>query len=441
MTPGPAGAPALEVEVERLPDSQARLTVVAPVEQAERGISRAVGKLSGQVRLPGFRPGKAPAAVVERAVGWPAIQQEAVDLLLPELYAAAIQQTDLEPVSQPQVSEAQLERGEPFRFVATVGIRPVVNLGDYRQLRVPVEDKPVPDEEVDATLEELRQRYAQLTDVSDRGVEAGDVVTAALTMLHNGTVVGTPEQEQTLDLERGGLLPGMAEQLVGAVVGGDPVDITLTMPDDYARPELRGELVTITARVTRIQAKELPALDDNLAAIAGHGESLAELRQYVREQIAAEARRVAEQAQVAAAMEELLGLTRVEVPESMIQAEIDHQIRDFTSRLEATGITLQDVLSAQGSSLEQLRGERRQAAVEAVRLELALSEVVRREHIFVSDEEADAALAALVPRGASRADRTRLREALRGQLEIGKARDLVAALARGQEPAEPPAVG
>lgn len=348
MSPSPANAPALEVEVERLPDSQAKLTVVAPVEQVERGISQALGKLSGQLRLPGFRPGKAPATVVERAVGWAAIQQEAVDLLLPELYAVAVRQADLEPISQPQVSEAQLERGEPFRFVATVGVRPAVTLGDYHQLRVPVEEKPVSDEEVDETVAELRQRYAQLTDVSDRAVEAGDVVTAELTMLHNGEAVGSPGQVQTLDLERGGLLPGMAEQLVGATVGGDPIDITLTVPEDYSREDLRGEMVTITAKVTGIQAKELPALDDNLAAIVGRGETLAELMDYIRGEIAAEFRRAAERAQVEAAMEELLGLTKVDVPESMIQAEIDHQIGDLSRRLETSGVTLEQVLSAQG---------------------------------------------------------------------------------------------
>ncbi len=430
MTPRPADAPALDVEVERLPDSQAKLTVVAPVERVEKGISRAVGRLAGQVRLPGFRPGHAPAAVLERAVGWEAIQQEAVDLLLPELYAEAIRQADLEPVSQPQVAEAQLERGEPFRFVVTVGVRPPVTLGDYHQLRVPVEVKPVADEDIDTTIAELRQRYAQLVDV-DRAVEAGDVVTAELTMLHNGEPVGAPDQVQTLDLERGGLIPGMAEQLVGAVAGGDPVEITLTMPEDYSREELRGELVTITAKVTRVQAKELPALDDNLAAIVGRGETLAELREYIREQIAAGNVREAEQAQVAAALEELLGITKVDVPESMIQAEIDHQLRDFSRRLEEGGLTLEALLAVQGSSLEQLRGERRQPAVQAVRLDLALSEVVRREQISVSDEEVDAALAGLIPKGSSKADRQRLREAFRRELEIGKARELVAALARG----------
>ena len=434
MTPSTTDAPsALEVEVERLPGSEAKLTVVAPPDEVERGVGRALTQLAGQVRLPGFRPGKAPAAVVERAVGWPAVQQEAVDIILPELYERAIRQVELEPVAQPQISQSELQRGEAFRFVATVGVRPEVQLGDYRSIRVPLEHKDVPVEDVEGTLTALRQRYAQLTDAGDRPVEVGDVVTARLTMLHNGEVVGTPEQEQTLDLERGELLPGMADQLLGAVAGGDPVEISLTLPEEYAREELRGELVTITAVVTRVQSKELPALDDNLAAIAGQGETLEELRGFIREQIAADLLEEAERAQASAALEALIGMTKAEVPESMIQAEIDHQIRDLDRRLREAGVTLDALLSAQGSSLEQLRGERRQAAVEAVRLDLALGEVVKREGISVEAPELDRAMVGALPKGTAKAARNRVREALRRELELSRARELVLRLARGEE--------
>jgi len=318
MTPSITDAPpALDVEVERLPGSEARLTVVAPREEVDRGIGRALTQLAGQVRLPGFRPGKAPAAVVERAVGWAAVQQETIDIILPELYERAVHQVELEPVAQPQISPSELQRGEPFSFVVTVGVKPEVQLGDYRSIRVPLEHKDVPEEDVEGTLTALRQRYAQLTDAGDRPVEAGDVVTAQLTMHHNGEVVGTAGQEQSLDLERGELLPGMADQLLGAVAGGDPVEISLTLPEEYAREELRGELVTITAVVTRVQAKELPELDDNLAAIAGHGETLEELRAFIKDQLAADLLEEAERAQASAALEALIGMTKAEVPEAL----------------------------------------------------------------------------------------------------------------------------
>ncbi len=410
----------------------------APAAEGERGILRAVAQLGQQVRLPGFRPGKAPAAVVERTVGWPALRQEAIDILLPELYERALRQEGLDPVTPPNVTEVTLERGEPVRFSASLVVRPEVTLGDYRAIRVPLETKPAPEEEVESTLEELRQRYAQLSDAEEgRPVQAGDVVSARLTMRHGDQMVGTPAQEQTLDLQRGDLLPGMADQLIGAAVGADPVEITLTLPEDYPREELRGELVTITAELTRIQAKELPALDDNLAAIVGRGETLEELRRFVREQLAAELAAQAERDRAQKALEQLLAVTKVDVPEAMIQTEIDREVDEMDRSLKEAGLGLEALLSAQGKSLEQLRGEQRQGALERVRLDLALGQVAVAEGLQVSDQELDQAISSILAKGSTREARRRARDPLRRELLRGRARDLVLALARGEGPGAP----
>ncbi|MGH7640174.1 MAG: trigger factor [Candidatus Dormibacteria bacterium] len=425
----------LEVSVERLPGSQARLNVVAPPDEVQRALGLAVGHLGQRYRLPGFRPGKAPAAVVERALGWPALRQHAIDDLLPSVWGRALAQAELEPVSQPEVSEVVLERGQPFRFTASVTLRPEVELGDYRSLRVPLVPQEVGEADLERTLETLRQRYAQLEDAGDRAAELGDVVTARLTMRHGEEVVGSAGQLQTLDLERQDLLPGMAEQVVGAKVG-EPLEATLTLPEEYGRPELRGELVQVTVEVEQIQAKRLPALDDNLATIVGRGENLEQLRQYLREQLAQEALAGAEQDQEAKAVEQLLAISRVEVPEIMVQREIDHQIKDFELRLLASGVGLEQLLAADQKSLEQLRGERRQPAVERVQTELVLEELARREDVKVAEAEVDAALNGIFAKGASKSSRGRAREPLRRELRLGAARRLVAALARGEPPEE-----
>ncbi|HEY6538697.1 MAG TPA: trigger factor [Candidatus Dormibacteraeota bacterium] len=437
MTPTKADALPLTVAVERSAGAQAKLTVEAPPAEVDRALTLALGHLGRQYRLPGFRPGKAPAAVVERMVGWEALREHAIEDLLPEVWARALAQVELEPVSRPEVSEVSLERGQPFRFTATVTLRPDVILGDYHKIQVPVGSAEVAEADVDQAIESLRQRYAQLEDAGDREAQLSDVITADLTMRHQGEVVGSPAQPQTLDLERGDLLPGMADQLVGARVG-DSIDITLTLPEEYGRPELQGELVVITAEVKQLQAKELPALDDNLAAIAGHGDTLADLRQFVREQLVAEARAEAEQAQEAGALQALVDASRVEVPEVMIQAEIDRQIKDLELRLSASGIALDQLLASDDKQLEQLRGERRQPAVERVQLELILEEVARAEGLQVSDREVDQNLERIFARGASKESRRRAREPLRRELRLGQARSLVAALARGEAAPEPP---
>jgi trigger factor len=438
MSPSKTETAPLEVSVERLAGSQARLTVEAPAADVDRALVLALGHLGQQYKLPGFRPGKAPAAVVERAVGWEALRQHAIEDLLPEVWARAVAQAELEPVSRPDVSEVVLERGEPFRFTASVVIRPEVVLGDYRKIKVALSSAEVADADVERTLEELRQRYAQLEDAGDREAILSDVISAELTMRHNDQVVGTPAQLQTLDLERGDLLPGMADQLVGAKVG-QAVEVTLTMPEEYAREELRGELVVITAEIKQIQAKELPALDDNLAAIAGQGENLAELRDFVRAQLADEARLEAEQTQEAKALEELVAISRVEVPEVMIQAEIDRQIKDLELRLSASGISLEQLLASDDKQIEQMRGERRQPAVERVQLELILEDLARREKLEVSDREVEENLQRIFSKGASKDSRRRAREPLRRELLLGQARRWVAARARGESEPEPAA--
>ena len=436
MSPSKTDVTELAVSVERLAGSQVKLTIEAPASEVDRALVQALGHLGRQYRLPGFRPGKAPAAVVERAVGWEALRQHAIEDLLPNVWSRAIAQVDLEPVSAPEVSEVVLERGAPLQFTASVVLRPEVHLGDYRQIRVPVTPPEVAEESLDSTLEALRQRYAQLEDASEREARLGDVLTAELTMRHDGELVGTPAQLQTLDLERGDLLPGMADQLLGARVG-ETVDLTITLPEEYGREELRGEMVVITAEVKQIQAKELPPRDDNLAAIAGHGENLAELRQYVHEQLTEEARFESEQAQESKALEELVAISRVEVPEVMIQSEIDRQIKDLELRLSASGISLEQLLASDDKQLEQLRGERRQPAVERVQLELILEQVARVEGLQVSDRELDENLARIFAKGASKESRRRAREPLRRELLLGEARRRVAALARGESGLEP----
>jgi trigger factor len=352
-----------------------------------------------------------------------------------------VEQAGLEPVSSPNVTQVVLERGEPFHFTASVVVRPEVTLGDYRQIRVPVESQEVSVEDVEGNIEALRQRYAQLTDVGEREAQRGDVITAELTMRHGDQILGTPAQLQTLDLQRNDLLPGMADQLLGAKVG-EPLDVTITLPEEYGRAELRGELVTITADIKQIQAKELPALDDNLAAIAGHGETLEELRRYVRDLLAEEFRLGAEQAQESKALEKLVASSRVEVPEAMVLAEIDHQIKDLELRLSASGISLEQLLASDGKKLDQFRGEQRQPAIERVQQELMLEELARREGLQVSDEELDENLRRIFSGGGSKEARRRAREPLRRELRLGAARRHLASLARGESaPGPSPGLG
>jgi trigger factor len=370
--------------VDRQPDSRVQLRVEAPAAQLESAIAAALRRLSGRVRLPGFRPGKAPAAMVERAVGWEAVRQEAVDALLPELYTRALEQAGVEPVDDPELDLQPVERGEPVVFTATVTVRPDVELGDYRSLRVEVPASEVTDEQVDEMLEELRRRNSELRDV-ERPAQSGDVLRCTLVMRRGEeTLSGEEEQDRDLDIDRERLLPGLADALIGLEAGAER-SFQLALPDDFAREELRGATVDVDVSVSAVRERILPPLDDSLAQFDDSGSTLDELRSHYRsrlEEVSAERDR---EALEASALEALRDHVVIDMPQTMVEREIDRQVADLDARLQSMGMPLDRYLEYTGTTVEKLRGERREPAVQRLRLELALDALAQAEGIEVDE--------------------------------------------------------
>ena len=378
----------IAVAVEHQPASRVQLRVEAPAEQFDAAVAGALRRLAGRVRLPGFRPGKAPAAMVERAVGWEAVRQEAVDALLPELYSRALDQADVHPVDEPDVELGPVERGQAFSFTATVTVRPDVDLGDYTSLSVDVPSTAVTDEQVDEMIEELRRRNSELRDV-ERPAQAGDVLRCSLVMRRGDEVLsGDEENDRDLDSDRERLLPGLADALIG-LEANQQRSFQLTLPEDFGREELRGAVVDVEVSVAAVRKRVLPPLDDSLAAFdEEHGSTLAELRADYRarlEQVSAERDR---EALEAAALEKLRDHVVIDLPESMVEREINRQLADLEMRLQQMGMPLDRYLEYTGTSVEKLRGERREAAVQRLRLELALDALAQAEGIEVDEAAA-----------------------------------------------------
>jgi trigger factor len=388
----------ISVAVERQPASRVQLRVEAPATELDAAVDAALRRLAGRVRLPGFRPGKAPAAMVERAVGWDTVRQEAVDTLLPDLYSRALDQAGVQPVDDPELDLSPVERGQPFVFTATVTVRPDVELGDYSSLRVDVPATEVTDEQVDEMIEELRRRNSELRDV-ERPAQAGDVLRCTLVMRRGDELLsGDEENDRDLDIDRERLLPGLADALIGTQAGQQR-SFQLTLPEDFAREELRNATVDVDVTITAVRERILPPLDDSLAAFdEEHGASLEELRADYRrrlEEVTAERDR---EALEAAALEALRDHLVVELPESMVERELDRQVADLEARLQQMGMPLDRYLEYSGTTVEKVRGERREAAVQRLRLELALDALVEAEGIEV-DEAAVVAEEQRVARG------------------------------------------
>ena len=382
---------AVKVETERKPGSQVLLSVEVPVDQVSRSIDQAYSRLAPRVRIAGFRPGKAPRPMVEREIGWPTLRQEALDLLLPTAYDAALDEAGLDPIDVPRVEVEQFDRGQPMRFKATVSIKPEINLGDYTDIRVPRPQTEVTDKDVEETIERLRARFAELHDV-DRPVQAGDFLTVDTHILKGGaTLVGESQTDAQLEVDKERLIPGLADGLAGQAVN-ETRDIRLTLPEDYPKKDLAGSEVIFRVTVKTIKERRLPPVDDELAKQVGRGQTLLELRQQIQNELQEAAHSADEQRFENDVLKALDDRMQVEVPEALIDREVNRRIRELETRLQDQGVKMDRYLEYTNTSLDVLRAEQRPQAVQKVRLELALETVAEREGLAVSDAEVEDAV-------------------------------------------------
>ncbi|HET9849272.1 MAG TPA: trigger factor [Candidatus Dormibacteraeota bacterium] len=383
---------AVKVETERKPGSQVVLSVEVPADQVSQSIDQAYSRLAPRVRIAGFRPGKAPRPMVEREIGWPTLRQEALDLLLSTAYNSALDEAGLDPIDVPRVEVQQFERGEPMRFTATVSVKPEITLKDYKDISVPRPQTEIVDKDVDEAIERLRARFAELHDV-DRPVQMGDFLTIDTHIMQGGaTLVGESQTDAQLEVDKERLIPGLAEGLVGTRLN-ETRDIRLKLPEDYPKKDLAGKDVTFRVTVKTIKERQLPGLDDELAKQVGRGQTLEELRQELRDELQEAAHQADEQRFENDVLKALEERTQVEVPEALIEREVNRDIRELETRLqEQLGMRLDSYLQQTKSSPEILRAERRPRAEQKVRLELALETVAEREGLTVSDAEVEEAV-------------------------------------------------
>ncbi|MDQ6884068.1 MAG: trigger factor [Candidatus Dormibacteraeota bacterium] len=381
----------VKVETEKKPGSQVVLTIEVPEDQVKRSIDVAYSRLAPRVRIAGFRPGKAPRPMIEKELGWPTLRQEALDILLPVAYNAAVAEAKIDPIDNPHVDIQQFDRGQPMKFSATVSVKPEVELRDYEDIRVPRPQTEIGDPDVDEAIERLRTRFAELHE-ADRPVHDGDFLTVDVHLVKSGAVlVGESQTDAQLEVDAERLLPGLAPGLIGQTVG-ETRDIALTLPADYPKKDLAGSSVIFRVTVKSIKERVLPPVDDELARQVGRGETLAALREELHGELQDAATHADEQRfenDVLKALDERLS---VEVPEAMIDQEIDRRLRELELRLQEQGIKVDRYLEYTKTTPEALRSEQRPAAVQKVRLELALATVADRAGITVPEEEIDAAL-------------------------------------------------
>src|SRR3989441_2645404 len=394
---------AVKVDTERKPGSQVVLSVEVDADQVSKSIDQAYSRLAPRVRIAGFRPGKAPRPMIEREIGWPALRQEALDLLLPTAYNSALDEAGLDPIDVPRVEVQQFDRGQSMRFTATVSVKPEISLKEYKDIRVPRPATEIGDVDVAEQLERIRARFAELH-TAERPIQLGDFLTVDTHLLKSGAVlVGESKVDAQLEVDpQRDEVPGLSPGVVGQVLG-ETRDIRVKLPTDDPRRDLAGSEVVVRVTVKGIKERRLPPLDDELPKLLGPNrlgadgvslQTLDDLRQEIKDELQEAAHHADEQRFENDVLKALDERMEAEIPETMIEREISREIRELELRLqEQLGMRLESYLNQTKSSMEVLRAEHRQRAVQKVRLELALETVAEREGLTVSEAEIETAVA------------------------------------------------
>jgi len=404
----------MSVKWEKLEGNEGVLTVEVDAEKVNEGLDAAFKKVVKNITLPGFRKGKVPRVIFEKRFGVEALYQDALDILLPEAYAKAVEEAGIEPVDIPEIDIEQMEKGKNLIFKAKVTVKPEVKLGQYKGLEVEKMDTTVTDEDVENELKRLQENYAELVVKEDGKIENGD--TAVIDF--EGFVDGEPfeggkAENYSLEIGSGTFIPGFEDQLIG-MQAGEEKEIQVTFPEEYHAKELAGKPATFKVKVHEVKEKRLPALDDEFAKdVDDEVETLEQLKEKIRKRLEEAKKNEAEAALRDALVEKAAENAEIDIPEVMIKNETDRMLREFDQRLQMQGLNLDLYYQFSGQDEAALREQMKEDAEKRVRVALTLEAIAKAENIEVTEEEVNEELEKM---------------AKAYNLEVGKLKELLGSL-------------
>jgi trigger factor len=368
--------------VETISPTRVRLAVEVPFDELTSSLDRAYKSIARQVRVPGFRPGKAPARIIDQRVGRAVVLDEAVQEAIPKAYAEAVRDNAVRAVGQPEIELTRLDDGDSLAFTAEVDVRPEVTVPDLSAISVTVDDVVVAEDEVDQQVDALRERFAVLTG-ADRPAAPGDYVAIDLAATVDGEEVpGGTTTGLSYEVGSGDLLDGLDEALTGMSAGE-----TKQFQTTLAAGEFAGRTADVAVTVRSVKVKELPEVDDEFAQTASEFDTLAELRADLAERLT-RVKAVEQGAQARdKVLDELLAATDIPLPESAVRSEREWREHEIGHQLEGAGIGLDDFLATEDRSRADFDAEIQRNAETAVRTQLVLDAIAEREQIGVSDAE------------------------------------------------------
>ncbi|MBU5593612.1 trigger factor [Amphibacillus sp. MSJ-3] len=364
------------------------LTVEVEAEKFNDALDKAFKKVVKDVQLPGFRKGRVPRGLFEQRFGVESLYQDAVDILLPEAYSTAIDETGILPVDQPEVDITQIEKGKTFIFTAEITVKPEVKLGEYKDLEVEEDDVTVTDEDVDQDIENQRQRLAELVVKEDGTIEEGDTAVIDFEGFIDGEAFeGGAGENHSLEIGSGSFIPGFEEQLIGKA-NDEETEVEVTFPEDYHAEDLAGKAATFKVKIHEIKAKELPELDDEFAKdVDDEVESLAELKEKTKERLEEQKKAEAENKKRETLINQASDNAEIDIPEVMIDTELDRMVSEFEQRLQQQGMTLEMYSQFSGQDEEALKEQMKEDASKRVRTNLVLEAIAIEEDLEVTEED------------------------------------------------------
>lgn len=380
----------MSVQVENLEKNMVKLTIEVAAEELDKACQAVYMKEKGRISLPGFRKGKVPRAMIEKMYGPEIFFEDAANMLIGQEYPKAVDESGVDVVSRPEIDVTQIEKGKPFIFTAEVAVRPGVTLGEYKGVQVTKIDLNVTEEELQAELDRERKSNARTITVEDRAVQEGDTAVIDFEGFVDGVAFeGGKGENHSLVIGSHSFIEGFEEQLVGKNTG-DELDVNVTFPEEYHAEELAGKPAVFKVKINEIKMEELPELDDEFAQDVSEFDTLDEYKESVKEKIAERKEAEGKRAQENEAIDKIVEVSGMEIPDVMIDNQARSMIDDFANRISQQGLSMDQYMQISGTDIDEMLEQMKPEALKRIQSTLVLEEIVKKEDIQVSEEEIDA---------------------------------------------------
>lgn len=380
----------MKVTKEQQEKNSVKLTITVDAETFEKGVQKAYLKNVKKIALPGFRKGKAPRKIIEQYYGAGVFFEDAINFVCPEAYEEALKETGIDAVSRPEIDVVEIESGKDFVFTATVTTKPEVELGDYNAVSVKKVTYRTTQKEIESEIKKVQEQNARIIPVEDRAVKAGDLTVIDFEGFTDGVAFeGGKGTDYSLEIGSGAFIPGFEDQLIGAEIGKE-VEVNVTFPKDYHSEDLKGKKALFKVTVKEIKEKQLPEINDDFVKDVSEFDTLDDYKKDIKEKLAKANEQKGKQETENNVLDEVLKVATVEIPECMIDTQLDNIARDFDYRLSMQGLNLEKYLQMTGSDIDAFKAQFKDQAEKQVKISLVLEAVAKAEKVKATEKDIEA---------------------------------------------------